>query len=81
MLYMDPGRVESKQKLRQETGHCDVFTFTIYYLLSLLKSRMQIKVHDTSVHVDRSFTAQMSKEAKIFAFVSISNLHGGRRNS
>lgn len=51
MLYIDPGRVEREQKLRQETGHCDLFTFTIYYLFEdFSRACMQIKVHDTGMN-------------------------------
>lgn len=32
VLHIGSGRVEGKQTLRKETGHCGVFTFPIYYL-------------------------------------------------
>lgn len=46
---MDPGRVEGKQKLRREMGHCNVFTYAIYYLLETFsRVCMQIEVHVTN---------------------------------
>lgn len=51
MLDMDLGRVEGKQKLGKETGHCDVFTFAICYLLEAVsRVCMQIKVYNISMN-------------------------------
>lgn len=64
-----------KQKLRQETGYCEVFTFTIYYLFEALsRVNMQIKAHGTGMNrvhselnVSSLYTRQ--KESLLFCVV------------
>ena len=82
VLYMDPGRAEGKQKQRRETGHCDVFTFAIHYLLEAFWSVcMQIKVSDARTDTAHSgvslFRSTNVRRNPTICCLCLSNLNGG----